>query len=73
MTPDDQPRTVQSIADAGADAIVRWRASKTAQRMSRYRQRMEQMKEVMPAAWLAAVERDDQAERELGLEEQVTV
>jgi hypothetical protein len=70
MTLDEQPRTIQTIADAGADSITRWRASKRALRMNHYRRRMEQVKEPAPVAWLAAVERDDQAERELVLEEQ---
>jgi hypothetical protein len=47
-----------------------WRAYKRATRNLRYRQRMEQVKEPAPAAWLAAVDRDeDPAERELVLEE----
>jgi hypothetical protein len=61
--------TIRTIADAGADAVARWRASKRALRMNHYRRRMEQVKEPDPKPWLMAVEIDD--ERELVLEEQV--
>jgi hypothetical protein len=61
MTHDEQ-QTIHQVANAGADAVARWRQSKRATRNLRYRQRMEQVKEPMPPAWLQAVERDDQAE-----------
>jgi hypothetical protein len=58
MTHDEQ-QAIQTIATAGADAVARWRASKRALRASRYRQRMEQVKESMPTIFLAVIERDD--------------
>jgi hypothetical protein len=62
----DEQQTIRQVATAGADALERWRASKRVLRASRYRQRMEQVKESMPTIFLAAIERDDRRdEREL--------
>ena len=67
MKRDDEPMTTFDDAE--------WRAYKWATRNLRHRQRLDRTTEPDPAPWLAAVERDDQAEpaeRELVLEEQVT-
>jgi hypothetical protein len=65
--------TIRTIANAGADSLARWRASKQATRVLAYRRRLEQIKEPAPATWLAAVDRDDltdPVEREPVLQEQ---
>lgn len=64
MTPANQ-QTIDQVATAGADSIARWRASKRAKRSIDYRRRMEgktdKLSKLAPA-WLAAVDRDDQAD-----------
>ncbi len=51
MMRDDDPKLTLDEAE--------WRAYKRATRNLRHRQRLKQVREAEPAAWLAAVDRDD--------------